>query len=227
MTAVKLAPLVTKLLHSTGITDPLLLQQYTQEYTSIRSPSPQYIENQFERIQGTLNELGERIQQLSIKRELTEQDEQTQSGILLPGATSTDQQKALLEDVKTIKEGFAELKLASHALTAPVSIPPPEEMEVTLVPADRLQRLEEYRGEENFWFSFLGIVIGSILGIVINVATGGEMKIDAWLMSGFLFIQALVLGWFALRARRRGTALVKQLLSNRRMQLPSRHDDSA
>jgi transcriptional regulator with XRE-family HTH domain len=101
-------------------------------------------------------------------------------------------------ELQKISEALSELKLPTQNLSAQIVLPPPEDMEVRLVSSTSLQQLEEYRSEENKWFSIMSIFIGALLGIAINVVTGGVMKTEALILV-FVFIFFVVTTFFTAR----------------------------
>jgi transcriptional regulator with XRE-family HTH domain len=118
---------------------------------------------------------------------------------------------ALFEELHNAKEALKRLRTTSREITAPVALPSSADLTVKLVPSTVLERLEEYRSEESKWLSVSGIFIGSILGIFINVATGGAMSTQAWIILGVLLLMASFSGWTARSYSRRAGSLKKQL----------------
>ncbi|HET9495773.1 MAG TPA: hypothetical protein VFR15_16225 [Chloroflexia bacterium] len=102
---------------------------------------------------------------------------------------------------RALAELVAQAQETAQLLTAEVVLPSREEMQVRLVSANSLERLEEYRNEESKWFSIAGVLIGAGLGIFVNVATGGTMTSSAWLVMGLL---ALLGGFTGFTARQYG-----------------------
>lgn len=132
----------------------------------------------------------------------------------LEGATTQSAQTVpISEEIEILKQNFAELKNTSQSLTAPVKIPSQEHMQVHLVPAASLERLEEYRSDESTWWTWFGLFVGSIIGVFINAATGGRMTTEAWILIGVFIIMAGLTGWFALKSKRKGSELSKKLLN--------------
>lgn len=95
-------------------------------------------------------------------------------------------------------------------LTAPVKIPARERMQIILVPSTYLERLDEYRDGETTWLTFFGIFLGAILGIIVNLATGGEMKSETWLVVAVLGTMTVLTLIFALQANHRRAKLRKE-----------------
>lgn len=119
---------------------------------------------------------------------------------------------ALTEELQNAKIALKRLQTTSREITAPVTIPSSADLAVKLVPSTVLERLEEYRSEESKWLSILGIFIGAILGVFINVATGANMSSEAWIILVFLSLMVLITGWSAWTYRKRGNVLKAQLL---------------
>ena len=123
-----------------------------------------------------------------------------------------DESLTVAEEVQSLKATLAELQATSQQLTAPVDFPRPEEMRQTLVPSMWLHQLEEYRQEQTKWYAWLGVIGGALLGIAINVVTGGEMTPAASvLVSAFLIIGAAA-GWSAITYQRRAAPLRDRIL---------------
>jgi transcriptional regulator with XRE-family HTH domain len=131
-------------------------------------------------------------------------------------STDTDDKPTpLIEEIQGLKEKLTLLQATSQAITAPVTLPSREDMEVRLVSSTALDHLEEYRAEENKWFSLLGVFIGSILGIFVNVFTGGQMKAEAWILIVVFVLFVVLTGWTGLTYRRRGDRLRDRILGNK------------
>ena len=104
----------------------------------------------------------------------------------------------IISEIHKLQEILQQVQIPSQSITAPVILPPPEDMEVRLVSSTSLERLEEYRSEVNKWYTIVGIFLGAILGIFINSVTGGNMTSQAWiLVLTFLFFAVLTgfTGW--------------------------------
>lgn len=124
------------------------------------------------------------------------------------------------EELQNAMDAVSRLQTTSLEITAPVTIPSSDDLTVSLVPASFLERLEEYRSEESKWLSGLGIFAGSILGIFINVATGGSMSAQAWIILAVLMVMVCFTGWSAWTYRQRGNNLKEQLLTRKQNQKP-------
>ena len=119
----------------------------------------------------------------------------------------------LAEQLQVLREDMRHMQQTSQALTAPVRIPSPSEMEVRLVPLHHLDRLEEYRNDESQWLTLFGITVGAIIAIVVNGVTGGKIEGETWILLGLLIVIALILGGATRQARQRGNATKQQMLS--------------
>jgi len=114
----------------------------------------------------------------------------------LKGA-QTDSLQPFKDDLANVKQSLMQLQDTSQQLAAPVILPKPKDMQVTLVSSSSLHRLEEYRSQENRWYSVLTLFLGAILGILANLATGGTftptgivLVLTFGLMGGFSFFSA-------------------------------------
>jgi transcriptional regulator with XRE-family HTH domain len=121
---------------------------------------------------------------------------------------------ALVEELQNAKDSLRRLQTTSNQIMAPVSIPSSHELTVKLVPSMLLERLEEYRTEENKWSSWLGVFAGAILGVFINLATGGTMTNQAWVVLAILLIVMILVGRSAWVYRQRANTLKVQLLAS-------------
>lgn len=80
-----------------------------------------------------------------------------------------DTHEQLVDRVQQLEESatnkFAQL---DQTLKADVLLPSDEVMKVKLVPLHYMERLDEYRSDENWAFSLGGIFLGALLGIITN-----------------------------------------------------------
>jgi len=120
-----------------------------------------------------------------------------------------------VEDLESLRQAFSRLSETTQELTAPVTIPSREEMAVRLVPLNSLDRLEEYRFETDFWLAMSGILVGAALGILVNLATGGDLTPAAWVLIVVLPLIAVGTVSAALRYVRRGRWIVNRLKGER------------
>lgn len=65
----------------------------------------------------------------------------------------------------------------SGELTSRLLLPPPELTDQPLLPWGTLERLEEYRSDENVAYLLLGAFVGAVLGILSNWATNEALVI--------------------------------------------------
>ena len=129
--------------------------------------------------------------------------------------SADDPDDALRSDIVEIKATLAILTATPHGITAPVRTPQPEDMEVTLVPSTILDRLDEYRGDESLWLVLFGLFTGAIVGVFVNVATGGRFDVAVLIILVVFVIMACATGGAAWRARTRGNAVKRALLRGR------------
>jgi transcriptional regulator with XRE-family HTH domain len=99
-----------------------------------------------------------------LRQAVTEQSAAADS----PGAPWSARDVA--DALRTVKE----LRQTSELFAARVVPPPPQDMELRLVTLDSFQRLEEYRSDQNHWTAVAGVLFGAILGVVVNITTGGR-----------------------------------------------------
>ena len=119
--------------------------------------------------------------------------EQLSSKINEERSSKNDEQLKTLFD--KLNEDLSQMRIPTQSLTAPVILPPPEDMEVRLVSSTSLERLEEYRAEENKWYAIMSLLLGTVLGVFINIVTGAKMTTEAWMFviifSGFAVFTGL------------------------------------
>lgn len=118
----------------------------------------------------------------------------------------------LSNDIDELRHSINEIQVTSKKLAAPVILPNPKDMQVTLVSSSSLDRLEEYRNEENKWFSVLTLFVGSILGLLTNLVTGGSLTPSALVICVVFLIMAFFSGWSAFGFRARATAIRNRIL---------------
>lgn len=80
--------------------------------------------------------------------------------------------------------------------SVPLIFPDPQKLAVRLVKADLLNIMEEYRSDENKWYSVAWAFIGATLGVIVNWITSQEVYIGrpALVIIGAFIIMA-VLSW--------------------------------
>lgn len=124
---------------------------------------------------------------------------------LVEDATANRQLAGVVERLEGIASAIDEASSRSEELKADVLLPPMDAMRVQLVPSHSLDRLEEYRSDENKAYLLIGAFLGAILGILSNWATNEDFAVtrpSAALM-GFLFVLALSsIAWACLTAHR-------------------------
>jgi hypothetical protein len=104
----------------------------------------------------------------------------------------------------------------SEVLTARVILPRQEDMDVRLVPSHSLERLEEYRSDENKAYLLIGVFSGAILGILSNWATSESFLITRFsvvLMTLLAGLTTACIVW-ARTVQQRANYVRQQILSN-------------
>ena len=114
-------------------------------------------------------------------------------------------------EIQEIKKKLENARFTSEQLTAPVILPAPEDIQVRLVSSTSLQRLEEYREEENNWFSLSGVFFGAFLGMLANHFSGGTLSTEGWLLAVILFGFSFLTFISGRRFRARGEKITNQI----------------
>lgn len=102
----------------------------------------------------------------------------------------------------------------SEELTARVILPQQEDMDVRLVPSHSLERLEEYRSDENIAYLLIGLFGGAILGILGNWVTSENFvitRVSTVLVFVFAFLTVACIFWTR-RIHQRAVAVRDQML---------------
>lgn len=116
-------------------------------------------------------------------------------------AASDQSLKPILASLEEALQTINRASAKSKELTAEVVLPSDETMAVHLVPSHLLERLEEYRSDENKVFLLIGAFSGAILGILANWATNEVLTITRFsiiLMGIFFSLAILSIAWAVL-----------------------------
>lgn len=127
-------------------------------------------------------------------------------------AVTGDQLAARLDEtLKTATRAIGR----SEELTARVLLPPPELTDVQLLPSGALDRLEEYRSDENVAYLLIGAFGGAILGVLSNWATNENFVITriSLLLLGIFATLCVMSGFWAWRLHRRIASVKQKTLS--------------
>jgi hypothetical protein len=73
--------------------------------------------------------------------------------------------------IEELKDRIDQVASAGEKLMAPIRLPAPEDMEVRLVSAGALDRLDEYHNDDTFYLTLFGLFAGGAIGIVVNTVT--------------------------------------------------------
>jgi transcriptional regulator with XRE-family HTH domain len=117
----------------------------------------------------------------------------------------------LQAEISAIRGSISDAKASGQELSASVTLPPESSMTLQLVRADSLERLEEYRADENRWFTWLGVFVGAIIGIIVNVATGGLFNVSTGIILA-VFVLMAVFCWRAANDYQKRAENLKQEL---------------
>jgi len=127
--------------------------------------------------------------------------------------TSIKDNAQLSIKVQQLSDLITQTKQTSQELTAPVKLPPLEDMEVQLVPTHSLERLEEYRADENRYSLLIGLFGGAILGIFSNWFTNENLVITRFSVTFIILLVLLTSGsiMMSIRNSRRAQAIKNKM----------------
>ena len=100
------------------------------------------------------------------------------------------------EKISDIKNLVAQISHSGQELTAPIKLPAPEDIEVKLVSADSLDRLDEYQNDLNVYLTLCGVFLGGFLGLLGNIFIASQPVInkEVWGILMILIFISLVFG---------------------------------
>jgi hypothetical protein len=127
-------------------------------------------------------------------------------------ATADEEVKITLKKIDDAAETIA---LRNKELTARILLPERKHLNVPLAPVHSLERLEEYRSDENIAYLLTGAFVGAILGILSNWADNDPFvltRISIVLMILLVILTIFCVIW-AIRLNRRATSVKKDILS--------------
>lgn len=139
----------------------------------------------------------------------------TQFTQLQKDATTDTQLVQLVGRLDEIAKTIDRASAKSKELKADIVLPPKEVMDVRLVPSHSLDRLDEYRSDENKAYLLIGAFCGTILGILANWATDENFTItrpSLVFMGVFLVLALLSITW-AYQISRRAKKVREEMLS--------------
>lgn len=118
-----------------------------------------------------------------IANNITPKEQPNQSDLqkiyeLLQGVRAQIKETGLASTVKNIEDIQEQLKNKVEPYTIPIIIHEKEKEPILMVRADRLHIIEEYRDEQNKWFSIAWAFIGAALGVGINWITATPLQIS-------------------------------------------------
>lgn len=130
-------------------------------------------------------------------------------------AKQSPQSETLLSQVQDLQSAIAELQTTSKEITAPVALPTKQQLEVRLIPTTSFERLEEYREDENKWFTWSGLFLGAVIGILVNLITGGQATISTWIVAATFFIMTIITGFSAWNYSQRAKNLRNEIIEKK------------
>lgn len=123
---------------------------------------------------------------------------------------------------QTMKSALSRID-ARQPFSASIKLPPRNTMEVRLVPVTMLDRLEEYRSDENLSYLLMGVFSGAILGVLTNWTTDSPSSVTEFsvLFLFFLIVLMIFSSTWAYRLAKR-VRRVKDEMFLRKKYLPSK-----
>lgn len=117
----------------------------------------------------------------------------------------------LKNQIEELQTTVADIQKKGATLTAPVQLPSSQKMAVKLIPTNMFNTLEEYRSDQNKWFSICTLFVGAILGIFINLSTGAKADKTTWIVLIILLVVSLFSGHSGRTYSERSKTLKKQI----------------
>jgi len=129
-----------------------------------------------------------------------------------PSLTADQMQEALSAVEERVNTRFQSLTQASRTLSAPIEMPPMEELTVRMVTVGTIDRLSEAMQEETKWGTWGGVFLGTLLGILTNIATGGTLDVNGIILVIVLALVAGLCGYTAWGNGKKAKVLKAKLL---------------
>lgn len=117
------------------------------------------------------------------------------------------------KQLQLLKNSLSELRTSHRKVTKPIVFPARTDMEVVLLPRQTLERLDEYQGEENRWYLWLGFFAGALVVVLSSVIRGSEITGELWLIIITFTLMALLTGFTAFRYSKRADEIKKSLFN--------------
>lgn len=140
--------------------------------------------------------------------------ETLQNIVAAPNQDNSELLKGIQEELTVLTNNLVKFEAKAKEITAPVRMPKPDAMQVTLVSTTNLERLEEYRHESNKWDTVFGIFIGSVLGLLSNLVTGGKLGFEAWVLIAILGGMSGLTWWTAYKYKERAAKVKNKIDSD-------------
>jgi hypothetical protein len=130
----------------------------------------------------------------------------------VPTLDGSQIQASLQAVEERINSRIQSISQASRTLSAPIEMPPEEDIKVRLVTVGTIDRLSEAMQEESKWGTWGGVFLGALLGIFINIVTGGTLDMSGGILLIVLTLIAGLCGYTSWDYGQRGKVLKKKLL---------------
>lgn len=103
-------------------------------------------------------------------------------------------------------------------LTADIVLPSADAMAVRLVPVHQLERLEEYRSDENWGFLLIGTFLGGVLGILVNAANTDNFAFSrpSIVLMGVMFVLTVLSLLWTIRLKKRAIEITKGMIPGKK-----------
>lgn len=146
---------------------------------------------------------------LSLQKQFTEKVSKSQLSELVANIQS------LSESIEVTQKRIEQAQDRSNQLTAPLILPTPEDMKIGLVPTHWLDRLEEYRSDENFVNLLIGLFGGAFLGMLGAAFLSPKDSFSTYAIAFLILLLVITISCIVFLSRiRKRTNELRQKMNN-------------
>lgn len=121
------------------------------------------------------------------------------------------------KNIEEVKKLITDLSSSSNKISAPIKLPAPKDMEIRLVSADSLERMNEYQDDINVFLSLASAFLGAFLGMIGNLLFSSiPIRAPIIAVAALLFIIAIIFAILYKRNNRRSKELRHAFFSSDR-----------